>query len=170
MGWYKVPSLVKAGFMVRSQETVVVSTDNLSPSYFSSLIDENGTDYFVSVPEFGAVRNISGRLLKSLEGSVSYHLANANASERVITFFSERSLDNGVTWIPNDFSAREESVRGVAAKYSTKSSEAFDLEVGALLRFGFFVDAVGVSLLPVAISAKGNAIDGPSFRWKLNEV
>lgn len=160
----------KASFMVRSQELVSVSANPLLPSYFTSLVDEDGVRTFIAVPEFGAVKNISGRILKSLEGSASYHLANANASERVISFFSERSLDNGATWIQNDFSAREETVRGTTAKYSTKSSEAFDLEAGALLRFGFFADAAGISLLPVSITAKGAVIDGPGFRWKLTEI
>ena len=155
-------------FMAISRETLSMSADSAAPSHLQAMEQVDSLHFFEYDDTEKAMRNVSGRTL-TMRGTLSYHLNNANNSERSISVFSEVKISGG-SWVKNADSGRKESVRGDDAKYSTKSSEVFELPHDALLRFGFFAGAVGVSLLPVSFVAEGVTVTGPSFRWTLKEI
>jgi hypothetical protein len=155
-------------FMATSSETIAISTDPLLPTYLQAITQEDPFDFFEYDATEKAMRNVSGRTL-NLSGTLSYNTKNNNNSQRVLSIFSQSKIEGG-PWEDNADSARKDILRGANDRYVTKASEGFGLPHRALIRFGFFASAVGVSFLPVTINVNGAVLTGPSFKWTLKEL
>lgn len=168
----KLDSIPPSTFRIKSGGTYAISADANAPTFLTSgFVQEDGITPagWQIEAALGGMRNVSGRTLVYNGGVYSFHANNVNASSRTLYIFSEVSIDNGVTWARNNDSAREQTVAGTTAVFSTKQSEAFNVPDQAIVRFGFYASNAGISFVPVTISPFGESVTGPSFRWRLTE-
>lgn len=168
----KLNSLPKNYIGVKSEQTYAISTDNTNATIFNGLVLETANSAIGWQVEsaLGGVRNTSGKTLEINEGLVSSHTVSTNNSTTTLYIYSETSTDNGVTWIKNDGSGREQTVSGQSKEYGSKSSQAFSVADQAIVRFRAFAGGADVSITTVSFIADGDTVTGPSLRWRLGEV
>ncbi|MDB4306038.1 hypothetical protein N9980_00565 [bacterium] len=156
-------------FAIRSVQTYILSQDPDAATIFTGLeVDHPPVGWQVE-SALGGMRNVSGAEIEASEGLVSFHVRSSNPSSRVLSFYSETSIDNGVTWSKNTLSARTQTIASTVDQFQSKSSEAFDIPDQAIVRFRAFVSGSGVTVEPVSLVANGDTVTGPSFRWRLTE-
>lgn len=168
----KLDSIPPSSFRIKSSDTYVISADANAPTFLTTgFVQEDGiapVGWEIDVAT-GGMKNVSGRTMAYNGGVYSFHASNVNASSRILYIFSEVSTDGGSTWTRNNDSAREQTISGTTAVFSTKQSEALQVPDQAIVRFGFYASATGVTFGPVVASPYSETVTGPSFRWRLTE-
>lgn len=159
----------KAYFGVISTTQTAISANSNASSHVLGLTMEYSSPEWQLESDVGGVRNISGRAIEIQEGLVSSHTVSTNASDKLLSMFSERGTDK-LAWTKNALSGRTETISGTSSSYGSKSSEAFTVLPNEIVRFKLFADGTGVSLNPVSLIADGDVVAGPAFRWRLREV
>lgn len=164
----KLDALPKLYFAIKDDGDVAISisTDSNAATAFTGLeIDQiTALEGWQIEAAHGAMRNISGKTVDGTFGAVSFHLASSNASSRIIYVFSETSTDNGVTWVKNEDSAREESWSGLETRNFTLSSQFFNIPDQGMIRFRIYSSGTGITAEQVSLTADGETIVGPAYR------
>ncbi len=165
------PTVVeKTYFSVLSKTSISVSGDNDNPSYFEDIILIKAGGFEISDALTGAVKNISGRTIELMKGTVSFNPDNVGGGSPEFYLFSERSED-GITWTLNADSLRPIEISNNSETFRTVVSTVVDLPNNYHLRFRMFTDTGSVNFDPTAANVLGGqTITGPSVDWNLNEV
>ena len=159
----------KESFMVRSNDSISISTDANASSIITGLVFEQNTTGWQLEAALGGVRNISGRTIDVNKGIVSAHISSASVTAREIFSFAERSMD-GINWTKVEQSGRTSSIRGTSDQYGSKDSEVFSVLPNEIIRKKYFADGADETINQVSFLANGDTVIGPSFRWRLEEV
>ena len=165
----KLDALPYSHFAIRSVQTYTLSQDPDAATIFTGLEIDHPPVGWQLEAALGGMRNVSGAEIEASEGLVSFHVRSSNPSSRVLSFYSEISIDDGVTWVKNALSARTQTIASTVDQFQSKSSEAFNIPDQAIVRFRAFVSGSGVTVEPVSLVANGDTVTGPSFRWRLTE-
>jgi hypothetical protein len=162
-----------AHFGAYTTNTIAISTDPNNPTYLTgvALFPSATPGIIVLDAATGLLRNDTGFTL-TMQGSVTYQTAQGAGGRADLHLWSERSNDDGVTFVENTFSLRTSEVPNNADSSQTKSSAISDWENGQSARWAMY--NVGPGSLTLAAPSdtvnNGNAITGLSFYWQLNEV
>lgn len=156
-------------FAGSSNSTINVSTDANVPSFFplDDFFDAEQCDLFDALT--GAVRNISGRTISVMTGTVSFTPEKDGAGTAVFNLVSERSNDGGLTWTPNSNSLRTFELKKDQNQFSTKLSMLFDWLPNEIVRFKAYASDT-FSLVSPTETIDGDLYTGVSFFWSLVEV
>lgn len=163
------PTTIKESFMVRSNDSIAISTDTNASSIITGLAFEQNTSGWQLESALGGVRNISGRTLYVNNGDESAHITSGSVTAREIFSFLERGTD-GIIWVKVANSGKRFSVRGTSDQYGTRDSEAFSVLNNEIIRPKYFADGADETINQVSFVADGDTVLGPSFRWRLEEV
>lgn len=159
-------------FGAYSQESFTLSTDATAPSYLTELtLAGTSSEGFGLIPAYGGIKNVSGRNIPAMVGSITLQAAQG-AGLGDMHFWSESSFDEGLSWIPNEFSLRTEEIKNNQATSTTKTS-ATDLWVpNQIIRWAMYNAGAGTVVLasPSDVVNTGQAISGFSWFFALQEV
>lgn len=173
MAGYPPVEKVKLHFGAYTTETIAVSTDKDNPTYLSgiALFSTSSPEFELLDPSTGLIRNNSGRTF-SMQGSATYQTNQGVGGSGNIKLWSERSNDDGVSFVENDFSLRTSEVPNNSTNSQTKSSAVELWKSGESVRWAMYNSGVGAVSLdsPSDTVNGGNPIEGFSFYWQLNEV
>lgn len=163
--------LPKAFFMAEGEASFSVSADPNAPSFLQLLETKASRSFTITDAPTGTIRNDSGRTLSGVTGTVSFHASKGSGATAELVLFSERSTDNGATWLVNPDSLRRVPVTFQGPSFRTLISDVVSWEPNALVRFRLY-DAGGatISVAPVSDTVLGGqTITGPSVKWNLQE-
>lgn len=161
----------KAYFLATSDTEVAIVDDANSPSFLTGLELEGGNGSFEISNVDGSVKNITGRILKTLTGSVSFQPDKLGGGTTVLYFWSERSLDN-INWVQNSKSLRVVEVNNNGETFKTAASYVNEWLDGEYVRFRVFAFSGGSTILttPSASVINGIPVVGHSIIWELKEL
>lgn len=164
----------KLHFGAFTLDTIAVSADPNAPTYLT------GINLFpTSSPEFVLFTGLDGeRWLKnnstesfSMQGSATYQLIQGVGGAGNLLIWSERSVDDGLTFVENAYSLRTSEVPNNSANSQTKSSAVDQWKPGESIRWAMYRSGGAVTLdSPSTLVNGGNVVEGLSFYWQLNRV
>jgi len=168
----KLDALPKAYIGVKSSKTYPISQIEATPTIFDDLELDGLTSFGWQIePTLGAIRNVSGRTLVVNFGVVSSHTVSTNNSDALLQIYSVTSTDQiGNAWQLNVDSGRQETVSGQSEKYGSKASQAFSVPDREMVRFEAISDSANISIAPISFSTRLGIVEGPSFRWWIEEA
>lgn len=158
-------------FLVTSDEEITINEDNDSPSFLSNIELENDSGDFELTSSTGSIKNISGRNIKLLTGSISFQPNKGGGLTSVMHLWSERSSD-GITWTQNSHSLRVIEISNSGETFKTNVSYINNFLNQEHIRFRAYIYSGGsVTLVPPTDTVlNGNVIKGHSVIWKLKEA
>lgn len=158
----------KATFHLKSFDTVVIG-DTTASSIMTGLSQIGIIRGFELDVATNSIKNISGRPLQ-MQGTLAIQVSHSGAQPVNFYVFSERSAD-GVTWVTNNNSLRENTIAKDGIDYRTIASFTdTPIEDGEYVRFRFARDGAGnATLLSADETIDGVSIDGHSFNWTMTE-
>ena len=159
----------KGSFIVATSDTIPISNDPDASSFFTGLAAINGIDGFEVDLASGSVRNISGRTLSVMSGTVSTQPSKTGGAATILDLFSETSTDL-ITWTKNANSARTYTITNTGQSFRTTVSFVNGWANNEYVRFKFFADDSTLSFTPTSIVADGDTINSYSAVWALTEV
>ena len=161
----------KAYFLTTTDEEVTISTDNDSPSFLTDMELENNSGDFELMSTIGSLKNISGRNIKLMTGTISFQPNKSGGGTSVMHLWSERSIDDGVTWIQNSHSLRVLEISNSGETFKTSVSYVNDWADQECVRFRSYIYSGGdVNLdAPTDTVSNGAVINGHSVIWELSE-
>lgn len=155
-------------FFAASDETVTIGEDADNPSFITDLHLIKNRGFEIDSID-GKIKNISGRLINYMSGTVSFQPEKDAASTTLLYIWGERSLD-GVTWTQNIGSLRSLEIPGSGETFKTSISIIRDFHPNEYMRFRVYaVGAGGLTLVPPSITSDGKTISGHSVLWELQE-
>lgn len=159
-------------FIAHSDSTVVVSNDNLTPTYLSGFTLLDGTHFEIADPSTGAVRNISGSTISLPTGSISFNPDNTGGGTATLVTYSENTSDSGGdpntwTWVKNPGSIRKIEVSSTGESFKTTVSFLAEWEDGVAIRFGTYLEAGGLSFVATTGNPDGEVVSGHSIIWEI---
>lgn len=153
--------------------TIPVSQDPDNPTYLSGvgLFPTSSPEFVLLDAATGLVKNNSGRTF-SMQGTATYQTSQGAGGAGELILWSERSDDDGVTFIENTFSLRTSEVPNNSTGSQTKSSGVDQWQHGESVRWAMYNSESGAVSLdsPSATVNGGNVVEGLSFYWQLNEL
>lgn len=153
--------------------TIAVSTDPNSPTVLSgvALFSTSSPDFTLLDAATGLIRNDSDRTF-SMRGTATYQTVQGAGGSGNLQLWSERSLDDGVTFTENPFSLRTSEVPNNSSNSQTKSSGVDLWAPGESIRWAMYNSGAGSVALdgPTDTVNGGNVVEGLTFYWQLNEV
>lgn len=160
----------KQHFIAASLLTIIVGTDANSPSFFTGMSLISSSTGFTSIDTNGVIVNESGRVIKSMSGSISFQPSKSGGGTTSLSLWSERSID-GATWTQNSESLRTIEISNNGETFKTSISLILDWEDGHYLRFRIYASGGGsVSFVsPTDTVLGGEVITGASAVWELSE-
>lgn len=169
----KLDSLPKLHLGAYTIDTIPISTDPDNPTYLTgvSLFPTSSPDITLIDAATGLIRNDSTRTF-SMQGSATYQTAQGAGGAGELKLWSERSEDDGASFVENSFSLRTSEVPNNSTSSQTKSSGVDQWAPGESIRWAMYNSGGGSISLdgPTATVNNGNIVDGLSFYWQLNEV
>lgn len=169
----KLNLFYKYHFGVFSVDTIPVSTDPDNPSYITGLLlfDSSSEGFEVIDAATGLVKNNTGRDL-TMSGSVTYQGVNGTGGTAQLQLWSERSVDDGVTFEINQSSLRTTQLPNTSSGSQTKSAGIANWKSGESARFAIYNTSGGTLSLaaPTDTVNGGASVTGFSFYLQLNEV
>lgn len=159
-------------FAITSTDTVAVSADANAPTYVTgAVLAPSSSDGIVLLDAAtGLVKNNTGRTL-TMTGTVSFQTSQGAGGASELFFWSERSNNDGVSFTENALSLRTSEVGNNAGNSQTKFSAVVNWLDGESVRFAAYRTGGSVTLdSPSTIVNGGNAVEGVSFAWQLNET
>ena len=160
----------KQHFSLVSVQTVAIGIDPDAPSFLTGFaIDENSIGFELTAST-GAVKNVSGRLLKGCSGTISFQPNKGLGGTTVLHLWSERSSD-GITWASNPNSLRSIEISNSGETFKTSFSGVRDWEEGEYVRFRSYAFSGGTIDFesPTDTVLSGEVISGASVLWELVE-
>lgn len=160
----------KKFFFASTLETVTINDSPTAPSFFTDLELNPNSKGFELTPATGAIRNVSGRLLKACVGSISFQPNKGVGGVTLLHLWSERSSD-GVTWTQNENSLRSIEISNSGETFKTSISAVGDLADGEYTRFRCYALSGGAIdfVSPTDTVLGGEVIRGASIIWELSE-
>lgn len=158
-------------FVAGSIEDVTIGTDPNNPSFLTDMfLAAGGFGVTIDTPT-GAVKNVTGRTIAQAVGTISFQPDKAGGGTTLLHLWSERSMDNGVTWIQNSNSLRAIEISNNGETFKTSLSAVLDWENDSLLRFRVYALSGGAVTFssPTDTVLGGEVIDGYSIAWELGE-
>lgn len=169
----KLDKLPRLHFGAYTLATIPISTDPNNPTYLSgvALFPSSSPEFTLLDASTGLIRNDSGRTF-AMQGTATYQLNQGAGGAGNLQLWSERSDDDGLTFVENEFSLRTSEVPNNSDNSQTKSSAVSDWAPGESVRWAMYNSGVGsISLsAPSDTVNSGNIVDGLAFYWQLNEV
>lgn len=163
-------SLPKYHFGVLSNTANVLSLDADNPSFFLGFGLVPSSEGFELNSVDGSIKNISGRSFTAV-GTISFQPTKAVGTAVTLQLWSERSLDNGVTWVINDNTLRSIDIANDSQTFKTALSVVLAWENNALIRFRLYIlGSTAVTLAAASTVSDGVTITGPSVVWELSEL
>ena len=159
----------KASLIASSNSTIPINNTATTPSYL--IIDTIAGSNGIALQDgpTGTVKNVSGRIIKEMVGSISFYPDVSGGSIRRVVVVSETSDDN-ITWSGNLNSIRKVEVGASSETFKTIVSLVGDWGVGSYLRFRLYDEADGgLNLIPSSETILGQSFTGPSMLWSLVE-
>lgn len=162
----------KAYLAAYSEDNIVVSDDANAPTYLTGLVLTNTLGFqLVSTPDTGAIRNVTGRTLNIVAGTINFHFIKSGGGVAQVEIVSEKSTDNGLTWQPNERSRRVLDVPNNGEGYKTFISSAVSWEDQVLMRFKVVRSGSGtVSFETSSSIIEGDLYTSPSVVWEITEA
>ena len=160
----------KQHFAVSTLETVTINNSPTAPSFFTDLILNPLSVGFELTPATGAVKNVSGRLLKSCSGTISFQPDKGVGGTTLLHLWSERSSD-GVAWTQNETSLRSIEISNSGETFKTSVSGVSNWNDGEFVRFRCYAVSGGAIDFssPTDTVLGGEVIVGSSILWELIE-
>lgn len=156
-------------FSADSLTTITLSTDPTTPSYFPLDNRFDGHECELVNALTGEVRNTSDRVIETLVGNFSFTPQKDGAGTTVLYIVSERSTDNGVTWLPNPESLRTFELKRDINQFGTKVSMLFNWLPDEIVRFKGYASS-NLDLVSDAATIEGFEYVSISWFWALMEV
>lgn len=160
----------KVGFLALSQTAFTVSGDAANPSYMpiDSLLNISGIELFDGPT--GAIKNVSGRTIIVTSGTISFNPDRAGGGTSTLNLVSEKSGDEGVSWIGNLNSLRKIEVASNNESFQTKISLTVNWAPNEILRFRVYETGGGsIDFIPTSETILGQPFTGASMIWELEE-
>ncbi len=169
----KLSNLPKLHFGAYTVDTISVSTDPNAPTYLTgvSLFPTSSPDFTVLDAATGLIKNTSTKTF-SMQGTATYQTVQGAGGAGNLQLWSERSVNDGVSFVENPFSLRTSEVPNNSSNSQTKSSGVDQWAPGESIRWAMYNSGSGAVTLdgPSDTVNNGNVVDGLSFYWQLNEV
>ena len=159
-----------ASFLATTNSVIPINGDSVNPSFLpiDLLIAPDGVE--IGTAAEGSVKNISGRLIRKMTGSVSFNPDVTGGGTKRIVIVSETSIDNQVTWQGNLNSIRKVEIGSATESFKTNVSLLIDWPDQAFLRFRAFDETgAGLDLVPESGTIMGQPFTGPALVWDLSE-
>jgi hypothetical protein len=159
-----------ASFLATTNTTIPINGDSVNPSFLpiDAIIAPEGVE--LGNASEGSVKNITGRIIGKMTGSVSFNPDVTGGGTKRIVIVSETSIDNGATWQGNLNSIRKVEIGSATESFKTNVSLLVDWPDQALLRFRAFDETtVGLDLVSESGTILGQPFTGPSLVWDLSE-
>lgn len=154
-------------------DSISVSTDPNAPTYLTGVaLFPSSSSEFTIITDTGGVqwiRNDSDKTF-SMQGTATYQIVQGAGGAGNLQLWSERSEDDGVTFIENPFSLRTSEVPNNSDNSQTKSSGVDQWAPGESIRWAMYNSGAGAVTLaaPSDTVNGGNVINGLTFYWQLN--
>ena len=159
----------KVHFIVATKDTIPVPNDPNASGFFTGYASINSISGFEVDAVSGSVRNVSGRTIGQMGGTISFSPSKSGGTTSELDIFSERSSDK-ITWTKNINSARSYQITNTGQSFRTTVSFITNWQNNEYVRFKFFSDSSTLSFASSAIVADGDSIDSYSSVWDLIEV
>jgi hypothetical protein len=159
----------KKSFIVATTDSIPISSDPDASSFFTGLTAINGIDGFEINVASGSVRNVSGKTLNAMSGTISTQPSKTGGTTTELDLFSERSTDL-VNWTKNANSARSYQITNTGQSFRTTVSFIESWANNEYVRFKFFAGDNTLSFEPTSIIADGDTVNSYSAVWALTEV
>lgn len=175
MAWSRADSYQggKLHFSMYSVDAIPIGTDPNNPTYITGavMIGSSSSQFTLLDAATGLVRNDSGRTI-SMIGTASYQMDNGTGGTAQLNLWSERSDDDGLTFVENTRTLRDSEASNTSASSQTKAAGAELWKHGESIRFAMFNGAGGTLTFspPTALVNGGNTVEGFSFLLMLSEV
>jgi len=158
-----------------TNDLINVGTDPNNPTYLTNIaLFPNSSPEFSIITDLGGVQWIKNNspYTLSMQGTVTYQVKKGAGGIGEFKLWSERSDDDGVTFVENPFSLRTSEVSNNSDNSQTKSSGVDQWQPGQSIRWAMYNSGAGSIILdgPSDVVNGGNPIDGLSFAWQLNAV
>lgn len=160
----------KASFVATSNSTFTVSGSAVTPSFLPFDVVSNPSGIAVENALEGTIRNVTGRTIKSMTGTISFNPDKSGGGSSRVIVISERTTGGGTVWEGNLNSIRNVEISGTTESFGTKVSLVTDWADNELLRFrAYEVGGGSVDFKAEAETILGQAFTGPSLVWDLSE-
>ena len=171
----QIPRDEKLHFAIFATVTTSIGDDPVNPSYIQGMtLSDTSSQGFEIIEgltgEFW-LKNSTGRDFNLMSGIVSYQLDNGTGGNAQLNLFSDRSNDDGLTFIENVNTLRTTEISNTSASSQTKDSEVKNFLKGEAIRFATYNGAAGnlTFAAPTATVRGATPISGFSFFWRLTE-
>jgi hypothetical protein len=158
-----------SSFFATSVDTIPISQDSLSPSFFTGLSLAHADKIAIVDLPTGAMINNSGKTI-TMTGTVSINPTLSGGVTAALNIISERSNDGGLNWFGNLDSRRPVEVANSSESFGTKISLIIDWLPGQWLRFRLWTTVGNLSLVSTSATALGQTFATPSVVWELLEI
>ena len=167
----KNPIIIEKQFFLSTTiSTVTIGTDPNSPSFLTGMSIDSSSSGISAIDANGAVRNLSGREIPSMDGTISFQPNKAGGGTTTVHLWSERSAD-GVAWTQNAQSLRVLEIPNNGETFKTSISSVTAWANGDYLRFRLYSPSGGTIDFssPTDTVLGGENIVGASVIWALSE-
>lgn len=167
--------LPKLHFGAFTNTDILVGLDPNNPTYLTNiaLFPSSSTEFQLITDGGGIqwVKNNSNKMF-SMQGTVTYQTLQGAGGSAELHLWSERSDDDGATFVENPFSLRTSEVRNNSTNSQTKSSGVDQWKPGESIRWAMYNTGGGTITLsgPSDVVNGGNILEGLAFYWQLNET
>lgn len=156
-------------FSASCTSTVNIPTSSTNPAFLGPLILDYAKDITLVNAAEGTVRNDTGRTI-TMSGSISYNPDKGGGGTTTLNIVSERSADNGTTWVGNLDSKRTVEISNNTESFGTKVSWIITWAPGELLRFRAWINGGTLDFVTSSDTALGQTFNTPSVIWLLTEM
>jgi hypothetical protein len=155
-------------------DVVPVSNDSANPTYLTGIVlaGSSSPEFTLVIAPDGSqlIKNTSAKTFP-MEGSATYQIVQGAGGGAEFFLWSEKSIDDGVTFIENAFSLRTSDVPNNRAGSQTKTAAVGSWAPGESIRWAMYRTGGEVTLsAPSTAVNGGNVVSGFTFFWQLNQV
>lgn len=169
-GWKPLPS--PNTFALISTETLSLvaggASQRMTTLQQASTVQPVG---FTFVPAYQAIQNTFGATMDRVDGTLTLQLSRTGGGGvGTLYVWSERSEDNGNTWIANPNSGRTVEVANDGEGYSAITSFYNDWANGVMVRFAFASVGSNIDIsAPSFTTPEAEAVTGLSYIWEMSQ-
>ena len=160
-------------FGAYTNDTITVSLDPNAPTYLTNIaLFPSSSPEFTLITDGGGVQWVRNDSTKtfSMQGTATYQTVQGSGGSAILKLWSERSPDDGVTFVENTFSLRTSEVSNNSDNSQTKSSGVDSWPPGYSIRWAMYNEGPGALTLdgPTDTVNNGNIVEGLTLYWQLN--
>ena len=159
-----------AYFVVYKLDPVNINFDASNPSFFNDLLLSSARGFELWDSATGSVKNKTGRKIAWCEGTINFQPNKDSGGISLLKLVSERSNDEGLTWIPNELSLRSIEISNSGETFRTVISAVIDWKPNEIIRFRCYnASGAEITFEQPADIINGEIYAGPSLLWSLRE-